>query len=327
MTFCTLFDSYYMPQGLTMIYSLLKVNPNCFIYVVAMDEDCYKLLKKTVNNRVSIINLNEVENKYPQLKKTKTHRTKPEYYFTSKGFICHYIIQKEKQIDSVTYLDSDLYFFSDPQSIFDELKEASVGITKHNFHWLSLHQQKYGKFNAGWITFKTTTEGLKCLEEWMVDCSNWCFGYLDGQKYGDQKYLDSWGEKYKSVKVIKTKGANLAPWNIKKYSIKTKGNQILIDEDILIFYHFSKLYQVNSNQFKTNLNRFFVSIGGIIKDKIYLPYLTKLVNHQTSSIKILSNSNRNKTFKGRFLNLERKIRDYFFDDIISVKQVIHDQDN
>ena len=58
MIFCTLFDSYYIAQGLTMIDSLLKVNPNCFIYVVAMDEDCYKLLQKTVNKRVSIIKLN-----------------------------------------------------------------------------------------------------------------------------------------------------------------------------------------------------------------------------------------------------------------------------
>ena len=318
MIFCTLFDSYYIAQGLTMIDSLLKVNPNYFIYVVAMDEDCHHLLKSTVKERVNIINLKEVENKYFELKKTKAQRTKPEYYFTSKGFICHYIIQKEKQIDSITYLDSDLYFFSDPQSIFDELKDASVGITKHNFHWLSLHQKKYGKFNAGWITFKTTLEGMKCLEEWMVDCSNWCFGYLDGQKYGDQKYLDSWKEKYKSVKIIETKGANLAPWNIKKYSIKTKGDKILIDDDILIFYHFSKLYQVSHNQFKTNLNRVFVSTGGIIKDKIYLPYLIELIKHQSTFKKKLSNSNKDKTFKTRLSDFERKIRDYFFEDIIQI---------
>jgi hypothetical protein len=301
-----------------MIYSLLKVNPNCFIYVVAMDEDCYKLLQKTVNARVSIINIKDVENKYPLLKKTKAYRTKPEYYFTSKGFVCHYIVQKENQIDLITYLDSDLYFFSDPQTIFDELKDASVGITKHNFHWLSLHQQKYGKFNAGWITFKTSTEGLECLEEWMFDCSNWCFGYLDGQKYGDQKYLDSWRDKYKGVKIIETKGANLAPWNIKKYSIKTEGDKILIDDDVLIFYHFSKLHQVSHYQFKTNLNRFFVSSKGIIKDKIYLPYLYDLIKHKSSFKKKLSNSNKDQTFKTRLLDYESEIRNYFFEDIIKI---------
>jgi len=152
----------------------------------------------------------------------------------------------------------------------------------------------------------------------MVDCSNWCFGYLDGQKYGDQKYLDSWKEKYKSVKIIETKGANLAPWNIKKYSIKIKGDKILIDDDILIFYHFSKLYQVSPNQFKTNLNRVFVSTGGIIKNKIYLPYLNELVKHQSTFKKKLLNSNKDKTFKTRLSDFERKIRDYFFEDIIKI---------
>ena len=153
----------------------------------------------------------------------------------------------------------------------------------------------------------------------MIDCSNWCFGYLEGQKYGDQKYLDLWREKYKSVKVIETKGANLAPWNIKKYSIKTKGDKILIDDDILIFYHFSKLHQVSHNQFKTNLNRVFVSTGGVIKDKIYLPYITELIRHQRPFKKALSNSNKEKTLMGKLLNLERKIRDYFFEDIILIK--------
>ena len=46
MTFCTLFDSSYLAQGLTMINSLLKVNPDYTIYIAAMDEECYKSLNK-----------------------------------------------------------------------------------------------------------------------------------------------------------------------------------------------------------------------------------------------------------------------------------------
>ena len=301
-----------------MLYSLLNVNSKCIIYVAAMDEDCYWFLKKTAIERVIVINIKEVETNYPLLKKTKNQRTKPEYYFTSKGYICHFITQKEKKIDSITYLDSDLYFFSDPQPIFDDLIDASIGITKHNFHWLNAYQLKYGKFNAGWITFKTKPEGLKCLEEWMINCSNWCYSYLDDDKYGDQKYLDLWPKKYKNVKVIKAKGANLAPWNIKNYSIQIKEDKIYVDNELLIFYHFSKLNRVNHNQYKTNLNRGFVSADGLIKDKIYKPYIKELIKYQSPFENKSLNLNNHKTFKTRLYDFEKKIRDYLFVDTIKI---------
>ena len=63
MIFCTLFDSHYIAQGLTMLYSLLNVNSKCFIYVAAMDENCYNLLEKTVIERVNIINIKEIINR------------------------------------------------------------------------------------------------------------------------------------------------------------------------------------------------------------------------------------------------------------------------
>jgi len=42
LNFCTLFDSNYLSQGITMINSLLKVNKKAQILVVAMDNKAYE---------------------------------------------------------------------------------------------------------------------------------------------------------------------------------------------------------------------------------------------------------------------------------------------
>jgi hypothetical protein len=317
LNFCTLFDSNYLAQGLTMINSLLKTNNSLIIYVVAMDHLCYKSLKIAENTRVKIISIDKIEQQYPSLKSIKTKRTKPEYYFSCKGFVCHYLLSLDASLESISYIDSDLYFFSDPKPLLDELKGASVGITKHNFHWLCSHQKKYGLYNAGWITFMKNKEGIKCLEEWMEDCINWCYAYVEGEKYGDQKYLNTWSKKYSGVKVIQHKGANVAPWNIKNYNLKVLNGQIFIGKDVLIFYHFSNLIRLNNQEFKTNLSRVFVKTKGVISDHLYKPYIQNLLeNEQNKVIKI----NKGKFFslKDTIRSTERAIRTFLYNDRISL---------
>lgn len=315
--FCTLFDSNYLAQGLTMIESLLNVNNAAVIYVAAMDDLSYKRLSVNTNPRIKVIDINEIEEAYPKFKQTKTIRSKPEYYYSTKGFVCHYILSKKENIELITYIDSDLYFFSDPQPIFDELQGASVGITKHNFHWLCFHQKKYGVYNAGWVTFKSDVKGKKCLEAWMDDCINWCFAYLEGEKYADQKYLNTWSKKFLGVKTIQTKGVNVAPWNIKKYKVKKIDDLLYVDNDKLIFYHFSNLKLVNSNEFRTNLSRVFVSTSGIVKEQLYKPYIEALIKNKFNRITPILKK-RNTTFKDKFLSFERHLRNIIYNDRISI---------
>ncbi|MDC0479160.1 hypothetical protein OAN35_03020 [Flavobacteriaceae bacterium] len=318
-SFCTFFDSNYYAHGLTMIHSLLKVDRQAVIYVVAMDNNCYNSLNEISNTRIKVFSIKGIEDHYPNLKITKSIRTKVEYYYSAKGFICHYILSKSDDIKSITYLDSDLFFFSNPKPIFDELNGASIGITKHNFHWLCLHQKKYGLFNAGWITFKKDLKGIKCLEDWMNDCVNWCYGYLEGEKYADQKYLNAWPKKYSGVRIINTKGANVALWNIKNYKISIKETNIFINKSPLIFYHFASLKQLDKNIFSTSLSSVLVSCKGLLRDKIYIPYLKEFLNNQNQhSLSTSKKETHSKGFITFIRDASRKVRSYFLNDIIKI---------
>ena len=181
---------------------------------------------------------------------------------------------------------------------------------------------KYGKFNVGWISFSRDDQGLECLSKWYQDCIDWCFQKVEPNRYADQKYLDKWPINYKNLKIIKHKGANLAPWNIANYNITKTNNSIYIDQDKLIFFHFANIKQISAFTFKTNLSRVLVRTSGIIRDDIYTPYLRSLSEIlKKLNLKILSKNDIN--HKSFFINilvkLYRGVRDLIYNDIIELE--------
>ena len=122
-----------------------------------------------------------------------------------------------------------------------------------------------------------------------------------------------------NVKVIFNTGANVAIWNIKNYKILKRNNKIYIDDFPLIFYHFANLKQLNKNSFSTSLSRVFVSCEGLLKNEVYLPYLKEFLNHQNQdSISISKKDLHSKGFITFIRNCSRKVRLFFYNDIIKI---------
>ena len=114
-----------------------------------------------------------------------------------------------------------------------------------------LKQKGLEKYNVGWLTFKNDEISRNCLEEWAKNCINWCYDYVEDDKYADQKYLDLWPEKYKNIKILPYEYSS-APWNISNENIEiTSNNKMLINKNNLIFFHFHGL----------NIYNYFFSTG------------------------------------------------------------------
>jgi len=98
---------------------------------------------------VVLIPLHEIEQGDDDLLAAKRNRSLVEYYWTLTPTIILRIIKRYPEIDILTYLDADLFFFSAPDPIFDELADGSVLIHEHRFppslEPLAIH----GKYNVG----------------------------------------------------------------------------------------------------------------------------------------------------------------------------------
>lgn len=296
MHFCTYFDVNFLIKGLA-LYDSLKNNCEQFtLWILCLDELSSEIILKLNYKNINCIKLIDIENTYNELLSLKKSRSKIEYYFTLTPILPLYILEKNKDINLLTYLDADLYFFSSLKPVFDEFSDKSILIIEHRFP-LNSPKNLYdcGIFNVGFLSFKRDEEGIKCLKDWKENCIEWCYDRVEEGKYADQKYLDSWPIKYKNVCVLKHKGANLAPWNINSFDIIFKNGKVYADNDELIFYHFHGLKEIGNFFVDSRLITYNVKKIELIKKHIYSIYLKKISTIQTN-LKVIVKNNSLKKF-------------------------------
>jgi hypothetical protein len=225
-----------------MYYSLEENCPSFHLYIFAFDNTCYDVLKKLLLPNASIIHLNEFEN--PELLAIKPSRTAGEYCWTCTPSTIYYCIQKYN-IDHCTYIDADLLFFDNPKELLNELGPyKSILITEHRYTPIYDQSKTSGIYCVQFITFKNDENGMYALNWWKDACIEWCFNRFEDNKFGDQKYLDDWTERFKGVQVLQHLGGGVAPWNTQQYKFSEKGKKIWGTEISsgksfpLIFYHF-----------------------------------------------------------------------------------------
>ena len=283
LNFCTLFDKNYLPYGLSLWTSLNNIIPDKFrLFILCLDEATYQFFIENNFSGVVAIKLNELEETDPELLFAKSTRSFVEYYFTLSPCLPLYILRNWKDVDWICSLDADIYFFSDPQPIFEKFKKYSILICPHKFakELLAKGIQKFGFFNVSFQAFKKDETGIACLEEWRNKCIGWCFDYYDeiNNRFADQKYLDEWEDLYpQKVMKLTDEVTGLAVWNLNAYTITYTNGQVLSNNKKIIFYHFHGLKQINNHWFANAFHEYDVLPNQAINNHIYLPYIQQII--------------------------------------------------
>jgi hypothetical protein len=270
--FCTYFDRHYMIRGLALYESLKKFCTDFRFYVLALDSECFDALVKMNLPELQPFSLEQIEKYDPDLLIAKANRRPVEYYYTLSPIINLFILENFPEVDLVTYLDSDLYFFNSPDPLFQELSNDSIAITGHRFPPNLLHLRKFGIYNVAWLSIRRDSIGLSCLRWWREKCLEWCYERLEDNRFADQKYLDDWPERFPGTIVLQHKGANVAPWNLSNYIVALNGSSVRIDDQELIFFHFHRFRQVAPSLYDFNLAPYKTKSYAAIRQGIFKPY-------------------------------------------------------
>jgi hypothetical protein len=274
--YCTYFDHRYLPRGLALYHSLRRHAPESMLWVLCLDEECERLLARAALPGLGMLPLRELEAWDPQLARAKASRSLVEYYFTCSPCLPRWVLAHASDAGSVTYLDSDLYFFSSPEPVFAEIGGAPVAITPHRFSPARAAKlERYGHYNVGWLSFDRSAQARDCLEWWRERCIEWCYDRLEDDRFADQKYLDRFPLLFPATHSIAHPGANLAPWNFDGYRIA--GSPPTVDGMPLVFFHFQGLKQLSARSFDTRLDEYQARLSPEVRDGIYLPYLRELL--------------------------------------------------
>ena len=263
--FVTLFDLLFLPQGLALHQSMERHAGHYTLWILCMDDELHEILSEIKLTNVQLLQLSLLETK--ELKQVKLDRSVGEYCWTTTPFAPKFVFDSDPSVERVTYLDADLWFRKSPAQIFQEFDKSgkAVLITDHAYSPEYDLSEKSGQYCVQFTTF--TREGGETVRKWWEDrCIEGCYARFEDGKFGDQKYLDDWPERFpEQVHVLSNQSWTLAPWNANRFPYSNG-----------IFWHFHELrltekYSKLMVQFTTSY-----SIPSITRKQIYDPYLDDL---------------------------------------------------
>jgi len=271
--YCTYFDSNYLSRGIAMYESLEKHSSDDFVlWVLCLDRPTEDILQQLHLKNVRIRTLSALERWDPELLKAKGTRSRVEYYWTLTPIVPVFVFDQDPSIELITYVDADLYFYGDPKPVFEELGDNSILIVEHRFPPELRYLEINGVFNVGLLCFRRDSYGLGALQWWRTKCLEWCYARHEDGKFGDQKYLDDWPQRFSHLVVLQHEGCGLAPWNLRRFKLRFTPDGITVDSSPLVFFHFHGFRSLG-NSFAIVAGKDYQITSEEIKH-LYLPYIT-----------------------------------------------------
>ena len=309
--YCTLFDSFYLSRGLALIDSLKRLDPDFSILIFAMDDLSAKVLLSLQDSALVVKTKADLED--AELLSVKDSRSIAEYCWTCTPKTILYALQVLNW-EHCTYIDADIYFFSNPAPLFDRVE--NILLVPHRFSNEFSRLTEAGKYCVQFNFFRNNTEALKALIWWKDACIAWCFDRYEDGKFGDQKYLDDWTERFSGVLSLSHEGGGLAPWNLAQYEVcgseenqnlEIKKNSAEVRWPV-VFYHFHALKFYTKNRIQ--LGRFQFPKNVI--QQIYSPYIRKLWSIEKNLVQKWGASGYQQSFKSEPVGLRHwlsRVRD------------------
>jgi hypothetical protein len=314
--FCTLFDSNYLSRGLAMYRSLQRHCPSFHLYIFAFDDQSFRLLTTMNLRHVTVISLADFED--PELLRIKPTRSRGEYCWTCTSSTVYYCLTKF-DLPRCTYIDADLLFYADPGVLLDEMAEQSVLITEHRYTPKYDQSKTNGIYCVQFIAFRNNADGLTALKWWRERCIEWCYNRLEEGKFGDQKYLDDWTERFHGIHVLRHLGGGVAPWNLQQYRIAKKGEGYDVADSSglfvpMVFFHFHWVRFLAGH--RVDLGCYDLSNTPV--DSIYREYLRNILAINSELKQAFdfhiepAQEPRLKRFKNIIFDLKRRVQGTYF---------------
>ena len=275
--YCTYFDRHYLIRGLTLYYSLERQAPPFQLWVLCFDQWSFDFLTRLALPNLIPVALDDFEQGDSALRAVKAVRSRVEYIFTCSPSWPLYLLNRYSEIDVLTYLDADLYFFSSPEPIYEELGENSLLIVGHRFPKHLAHLEIFGIYNVGLLSFRNDDIGHECLQWWRARCLEWCGLVPEDGKFADQKYLDDWPARFPRTHVLQHSGAGLAPWNWMNFDIRVSAGSLTVNGQPLIFYHYHGIKFLSRRLYDPILlGRQYGEMPHFLRRHLYPPYVAAL---------------------------------------------------
>lgn len=214
--YVTLFDGAFLPQALALQESLASHGADHTLWMLCVDEQAFDALTRCALPNTRLLRLADVET--PALRRVRPTRDYREYCWTLTPFAPRFVFEADASVERVTYLDADMYLLRSLRPVFAELEASgkAVLITEHAYAPEHDKSATNGRFCVQLVTF--TRQGEAVRQWWEDQCIESCRAVSENGRFGDQKYLDEWPDRFgELVHVLEHQEWMLAPWNVTRF--------------------------------------------------------------------------------------------------------------
>ena len=259
--YVTLFDSGFLANGLALHRSIRRHAPESVLWVLCTDHAAKSVLDALALPGLRTVALDDLLT--PALAEVREIRTRAEFSWTLAAFTPDVVFAREPSARWATYIDADMWLAASPAPIHDELRAsgASVLITEHAYAPEFEQSLAYGIYCVQYMPFERDASAH--IRSWWQDrVIEWCYARAEDGKFGDQKYLDDWPERFgDAVHVLANPQWTQAPWNATRFAAPDA-----------ITYHFHLLRTTGADRARVGLYR----LPRPTVDLMYRPYLADL---------------------------------------------------
>ncbi len=244
---CVVSDYNFLSKGLTLYESLLRKSSDFVIHYLCFDQESFDKLSKYSNETLTVYSDKYfLDNK--TLRDLKSE-DKKYYSYTLASFFSDYLIKELKS--DITYIDADIYFHQDIDSVFQEIGDKEIGIFRHRQYDPRIPNGN-GWFNVGVVHFKNNDIGRNTLSWWADAVLH--RKYPELATCGDQRYLDAFVSLDRTNLFIDGNIGHGAPWQWMLYNFDSYVEDGCIvwgdKRQKLIFSHFSQFeYSISEDTY------------------------------------------------------------------------------
>lgn len=169
-----------------------------------------------------------------------------------KPFLLRYLIDEYK-LDSLLYLDPDLYITSPLASVYTALARSSIVLTPHMFapppsdgkNPTETDIMLSGVYNLGFLGVVADQNTTNLLEWWSERLASKCVVDLPNALFVDQRWMDLAPSYFNRVEILRDPALNVAYWNLHERKLRQSNGGYEVNGRPLVFFHFSGFNPTN----------------------------------------------------------------------------------
>ena len=212
--FCTITTYDHLYKVLALRDSLVKYDNSILFHVLVVDNAQRGLTEGNIKS-YALTHLGKDDTVNRIIAKYK--RDKDKLRWSLKPSFLKFLLA-QVSIESMIYLDNDLFFYNDYSFLFEHLTDHAFLFTPHYYdrspeyhqNWLEANFRA-GLFNAGFIGVNRSAANT--LQWWAECCLYRCKKSAFRGTFDDQKYLDLIPVMREDAMILRHQGCNVAEWN------------------------------------------------------------------------------------------------------------------